>query len=379
MMRDLIQAIKEHKNAILNTYDELHKLAEPSWKEEKTSRYLQKALSDAGFSVQTFADHYGFIAELQGEKREVIALRADMDALMQEIDGEVRANHACGHDAHSTMVLHAALALKQSGRSFRHTVRFIFQPAEEVAEGALQMVKDGALENVKFLGGIHLRPELEVPFQKAAPVIQHGSSVSIKGVITGKTAHAARPEQGINSLEAASVLIQAISQIRLQAQGSYSIKITELQGGEASNSIPEKACFTFDLRSENNEAMNQLIEKAKHVIESVAVLTKTNIAFSLEGYAPAAVTNEAAIAVAAESVAAVLGEENVNSYCKSPGAEDFHFYTMEKTDIAATMIGLGCGLQPGLHHPAMTFNKEALIYGTQILAQTLLLADKKQW
>ncbi|MBD3110069.1 amidohydrolase [Bacillus sp. AGMB 02131] len=378
-MRDLIQAIKENENVILCTYDALHKLAEPSWKEEKTSRYLQKVLYDAGFSIQTFAGHYGFIAELQGEKREVIALRADMDALMQEIDGEVRANHACGHDAHSTMVLHAALALKQSGRCFRHTVRFIFQPAEEVAEGALQMVRDGVLENVKFLGGIHLRPELEVPFQKAAPVIQHGSSVSIKGVITGKTAHAARPELGINALEAASALIQAISQIRLQAQGSYSIKITELQGGEASNSIPEKARFTFDLRSENNETMDLLIKKAKRVVESIAALTETNIAFSLEEYAPAAVTNDAAIAVSTEAIATVLGKENVNSYCKSPGAEDFHFYTMKKTDIAATMIGLGCGLQPGLHHPAMTFNKEALIFGTQILAQTLLFADKKQW
>lgn len=378
-MKSPAEIILQHKEDILHIYDELHELAEPSWKEKKTSRYLQNILTDAGLAVQSYNDHYGFIAELKGEKQEVIALRADMDALMQEIDGEMRANHACGHDAHSTMVLSAALALAKSGRSFYHTIRFIFQPAEEMAEGALQMVKDGALENVKFLAGIHLRPEMEIPFQKAAPVIQHGSTVSIKGVITGKTAHAARPEQGINALEAASMLIQAITQIRLQEQGRYSIKITELHGGEAANSIPERARFTFDLRSENNMAMDKLIEKAQHVIQSVAQLTGTDIAFSLEEYAPAAITNERAIAVATKAIADVLGEGNVSPECKSPGAEDFHFYTMKKPDIAATMIGLGCGLQPGLHHPAMSFDKEALIYGAQILAQLLIGADQQQW
>jgi len=378
-MNDPIQFILQRRDEILNIYQQLHNLAEPSWKEENTSRYLRNILTEAGFSVQTFIGHHGFIADLRGKKQEIIALRADMDALMQEINGVVKANHSCGHDAHSTMVLSAALTIAKSGLSFKHTVRFIFQPAEEVAEGALQMVKDGALKDVKFLAGIHLRPALEIPFHTAAPVIQHGSTVSIKGVIKGKTAHAARPEEGNNPIEAASLLIQSISQIRLQAQGRYSIKITELHGGEASNSIPENARFTFDVRSENNATMDKLIEKAQHVIHSVAQLTETDITFSLEEYSPAAVKNDRAIEVASEAIADVLGVENVIPVCKSPGAEDFHFYTMKKPDLAATMIGLGCDLQPGLHHPAMTFDKEALIYGTQILTQLLIHADQRQW
>lgn len=378
-MNDPIQLIAQWKNDILYTYEQLHKLAEPSWKEENTSRYLQQALTNAGFKVVTYKGHHGFIAELQGEKREIIALRTDMDALMQEVDGVVRANHSCGHDAHSTMVLSTALALAKSGLNFKHTIRFIFQPAEEVAEGALQMMKEGALEDVKFLAGIHLRPAMEVPFQKAAPVIQHGSTVSIKGKIKGKTAHAARPEEGKNALETASLLIQAIGQIRLQDQGRYSIKITQLHGGEASNSIPDIARFTFDLRSDNNVTMDKLIDQARHVIRSVAQLTETDITFNSEEYSPAAVTNERAIEVAAEAIADILGAENIIPVCKSPGAEDFHFYTMKNPDLAATMIGLGCGLQPGLHHPDMSFNKEALIYGTQILTQLLIYADQKQW
>lgn len=376
---DLIQCISQQKKDILYTYEQLHKLAEPSWKEENTSRYLQNILSNAGFNIQTFKGHHGFIADIKGEKRAIIALRADMDAIMQEMDGGVKANHSCGHDAHSTMVLSTALTLAKSGRRLKHTVRFIFQPAEEVAEGALQMMKEDVLQDVKFLAGIHLRPAMEIPFRTAAPVIQHGSTVSIKGVIKGKTAHAARPEDGNNPLEAASLLIQAMAQIRLQDQSRYSIKITELHGGEASNSIPESARFTFDVRSENNVTMDNLIEKAQHIIHSVAQLTETDIIFSMEEYSPAAVTNERAIEVASKAIADILGPENVIPVCKSPGAEDFHFYTMKNPNLAATMIGLGCGLQPGLHHPDMTFDREALIYGTQILTQLLIHADQKQW
>ncbi len=219
-----VNAIEENKERILQTYEELHQLAEPSWKEEKTSAYIRQKLVQAGLNVTTYEGHYGLMAEIPGESRKVTALRADMDALMQEVDGVVRANHSCGHDAHSTMVLHTALNL--AGHKPKQTMRFIFQPAEEKAEGAMQMIKDGALEDVVFLGGIHLRPAFEIPFGHAAPVITHGSTASLKGVITGMPAHASRPENGNNPIEAAALLIEEIKKIKLAESGTYSIKIT---------------------------------------------------------------------------------------------------------------------------------------------------------
>lgn len=374
-----IQLIDEQQPNILKTYQELHMLAEPSWKEEKTSQYIKEKLSSAGIKVDTYEGHYGLVAEIEGNSQTIIALRADMDALVQEMDGVVRPNHSCGHDAHSTMALYTALALANSQKKLEHTVRFIFQPAEEVAAGALKMMEEGALKNVKFLGGIHVRPSMEVPFEKASPVILHGSTASIKGVIKGIQSHAARPEEGNNPLEAASLLIQAIGQIRMKDQGRYSIKITELHGGEASNSIPETARFTFDLRSESNETMDKLIEKAQHTISKIAELTETEIEVSLEEYSPAAVKNKEAIELAQNAIVAILGEENLVPVCVSPGAEDFHFYTLKNPDIAATMIGLGCGLEPGLHHPNMHFHQDALVYGTKILTKLLLEADQKDW
>jgi amidohydrolase len=378
-MADSILVIEEQKTAILKTYQDLHELAEPSWKEEKTSRYIQGMLEGAGLKVQSFDGHFGLIAEIKGDSDEVIALRADMDALVQEVDGMVRANHSCGHDAHSTMVLFAALTLAKKQSRPKHTMRFIFQPAEEMAQGALKMIEEGALKNVKFLGGIHLRPYFEVPFGKAAPIILHGSTASLTGVIKGTPSHAARPEEGNNPIEAASLLIQAIRQIRLKDDNGYSIKMTELHSGEASNLIPASARFTFDLRAKTNDTMEKLLEKANHTIAKIAELTETKIEFAIDGYSPAAVKNSRAMELAEQAIKAIIGDENVVPVCDSPGAEDFHFYTLETPGVSATMVGLGCDLQPGLHHPEMCFNQDALIYGTKILMELLINADEQVW
>lgn len=371
--------IDRKKESILNTYHELHQLAEPSWKEEKTSHYIREKLIQAGLKVQTFANHYGLVAEIEGETNTVIGLRADLDALIQEVDGVVKANHSCGHDAHSTMVLYSALSIAESQVKPKNTLRFIFQPAEEKAEGALQMMEDGALQHVKFLGGLHLRPKIEIPLGVASPVILHGSTASLKGAIQGSPAHAARPEEGNNPIEAAALLIQAIKQIRLKGAHSYSIKMTELHAGEASNLIPEKARFTFDLRADSNETMDELIKEAQQTIKNVADTTGTIIENGVAEYAPAAVQNPLAISLAEKAIVSTLGNEGLVPTLVSPGAEDFHFYTLKNPDLKATMIGLGCDLAPGLHHPKMSFNTDALFYGTQILTSMLLEADQINW
>lgn len=367
----------EQKERIIETYHDLHGLAEPSWEEAKTSFYLKDCLQHAGFLVRTFESHFGLIAEIKGETSHVIALRADMDALVQEVNGVVKANHSCGHDAHSTMVLHSALAVASCKIKPRNTLRFIFQPAEEKGEGALQMIQDGALDHVTMLFGVHLRPVMEVPYGKASPVIIHAASTAIRGVIMGIQAHASRPQYGKNVIETASMLIQALQTIRLQASCPFSIKITQLQaGGETSNVIPDKATFTLDMRAQTNEGMDELKEQTAHVIKTIASLEDTMIEWEYYGDVPSATWSESMINHAKNAISTVLGPENLAEACITQGAEDFHFYTKENPDLSATMIGLGCNLLPGLHHPEMGFNLNALLYGTQILTTALLEADK---
>lgn len=366
----------ENQQLIIQTYHDLHSLAEPSWEEKQTSEYLRQRLEQVGFSVQTFEGHYGLVAEIKGETSDVVGLRADMDALVQDVDGVVRANHSCGHDAHSTMVLHTALALKSCNIRPYKTLRFIFQPAEETGEGARRLLEDGVLKDMRMLFGLHLRPTTEVPYGKAAPAIMHGASVSVLGVINGLQAHAARPENGINSIEAASTLIQALQGIRLQAGCSFSVKMTQLQAGESANTIPDKAAFTLDLRAQTNEGMAELKEKTAKAIDAVAKLTHTRIEHDFHGFVPAAALDDQMMKMAMGSITEVLGPENLVEPCLTQGGEDFHFYTLEKPDLSATMIGLGCGLEPGLHHPNMSFQLDALVYGTKILTACMLEAAK---
>jgi amidohydrolase len=370
--------IDQHKDALLKTYQDLHILAEPSWEEKETSRYLVDHLKKAGLTVKTFHNHFGIIAEIPGHSNKVVALRADMDALVQEVDGKVRPNHSCGHDAHSTMVLFAALSIVSSGILPKHTLRFIFQPAEEKGEGALQMMKDGALEHVEYLFGIHVRPEVEVPYLNASPVIVHGSAGTLKGMIKGVQSHASRPQDGINVIEAAALLVYKLKQIHIQTEITYSIKMTQFKTeNEAANVIPETAFFSIDVRAQTNEVMDELTLKAKEAMEETMNQMGPTITWSMEEFVPAAAIHKKAIRLVEIAIEGVLGKENVIASCVTNGAEDFHFYTNKKPTIAATMVGLGCGLKPGLHHPKMNFHLDALIYGAKIVTQAILLASEE--
>lgn len=373
-----IDYIDKHQDKLVKTYYDLHSLAEPSWQEEKTSGYILKQLIKAGLKVTTFQDHYGIIAEIPGLSNKTVALRADMDALVQEVDGVVRPNHSCGHDAHSTMVLFAALAIVSSGLQLKPTLRFIFQPAEEKGKGAIQMMNDGALDNVTYLFGVHVRPKIEVPYSKASPVIIHGSAGTIKGTIKGVQAHASRPKDGINAIEAAALLVHKLKQIQLNTDTPYSIKMTKLTTeNEASNVIPESAVFTLDVRAQSNDVMNELIQLAEAAMQQSMNEMGASISWSIEEFVPAAIPNEDAIHLAETAIEKILGKENIIPSCVTQGGEDFHFYTSKNSGLSATMIGLGCDLEPGLHHPEMKFNLTALNYGAKMLIQTVLLASEK--
>ncbi|MCM3771742.1 amidohydrolase [Priestia aryabhattai] len=362
----------QQKEAIFQTYKELHDLAEPSWHEKKTSKYVAQFLSQSGLEVQTFNDHYGLTAEIAGQTKQIIAIRADMDALLQEVDGVERANHSCGHDAHSTMVLYAAKMLASSKTPPLHTIRFIFQPAEETAKGALQMIKDGALDDVSLLFGIHLRPHTEVPGGKAAPAILHGSALTIEGQIKGVQAHAARPHEGKNPIESVSLLLQLLKNIRLTSEAAFSVQMTQVKAGASSSNVsPETASFTLDLRAPANELMDELKSQVTAVMKHVSELNDTPIVWKESGFSPAAQPDDYAVTLVEKAIVDVLGPEALTKPCVSVGAEDFHFYTWTFSHIKATMLGLGCDLKPGLHHPHMTFQKEALISGTQILLHAL--------
>ncbi len=379
--------------AIFDIFDHLHQNPEVSWKEYKTTSYIRNILQqqqdsqaagasdDAGIRIHTFDDITGVVAE-QGEGPFTVAVRADIDALWQDVrgDGTFQANHSCGHDAHMSMVLGTFLVLRQLAfhPPAGTKIKWIFQPAEETGQGALAMIKKGVIDDVDVLFGVHLRPAEEVPDGQAAPAIQHGSALFIKGRIRGNDTHGARPHLGNNAIEVAASIVHQLKNIYLNPMIPYSVKMTQLSaGGESRNIIPGNATFSLDLRAQTNAIMDQLTQQVEKVIRHCASLHNVDIELEFGERMPAAEIDSRAQQWMAEAISTVLGADQLTPTIITPGGEDFHSYTLQKPELKATMLGLGCDLKPGLHHPHMRFEREAIITGTRILTEALLIALQK--
>lgn len=364
--------LENYEKRILAWFDHFHAHPEVSWKEFETTQTIADILDNLGVTYRRFDDVTGLIAEI-GDGDEVIAVRADIDALWQEVDGVWQGNHSCGHDANISMVLGALLYLKD--KKLGKKVRFIFQPAEEKGNGAVAMVERGAVENVSHLFGIHLRPMEELPLGQVSPSIHHGAAIFLEGQINGVDAHGARPHQGKNAIDVAVALQQFLKSIYLSPFESYSAKLTKLiAGGESLNIIPGKAEFAIDVRAQKNAVLEILKDKIDNGIKGLIDMYGVNIEWKWSDFTPGAEVSAEAEAIAAEAIRAIAGEEALALPVITSGSDDFHFYTINKPQLKAAMIGVGADLKPGLHHPKMTFNQTSLDLGARILAETLLRA-----
>lgn len=352
----------------------LHAMPEVGFAEIKTSAYLATQLEAVGYQVKTGVGNTGVIGTLTGtEPGPTLALRADMDALAHMIDNQECAIHSCGHDAHSATVLTVAEEVARKGVS-KGTLKIIFQPAEEKLFGAIRMIEDGAIDDVDILLGLHLRPIQEAALGQATPALYHGASYVMEATLHGIAAHGARPHLGVNAIDGAAAAVQAINAIRVNPVIPSSVKVTKLHaGGPASNAIPDQALLTVDLRAQDNATMEELLKKTAQAIEAGAATVGCQATISVVGGCPAAEYSPAIITLAKEAIIHVLGSAGLLAPITTPGGEDFHFYIKHKPTLQVGYIGLGADLTPGLHHPAMTFNKDCLPNGVNIL---LYMVDK---
>lgn len=357
--------------AMKRQFNHLHANPEVSWSEVETTNYLVQELEAMGLSPQRFSNMTGLYVDI-GEGTPRVGLRTDIDALWQEVDGEFQANHSCGHDGHMTMALGAAkiLAEHQPG-----AIRILFQPAEEKGNGALALLDAGVIDSLDYLFGVHVRSLVELPEGIHSPALHHGAARMIRGTITGVEAHGARPEEGINAIEAATALVDALKRIWIQPGKSGSIKMTQIQaGGTAVNIIPGTATFSLDCRAQQNDTMDKLMEGLDRAIKSVEELYTVKIDTHVGAAIVAAQVDQDAASLLKQAITEIVGQEHCGDEIVSPGGEDFHYYSFHKPALKTTMLGLGCGVTPGLHHPQMTFNSSYLVEGAQILARAAELA-----
>ncbi|MGI6605003.1 MAG: amidohydrolase [bacterium] len=370
-MRDQIsRLVDEHRDAIVRTYDELHAMPEWGHQEFKTSAYIKAQLEEAGIPFRQVTET-GLIAEIKGnEPGPTVGLRVDMDALPYKNEaGETYYCHACGHDAHTTMGLWAIRALKELGLVRQGTMRVIFQPAEERLTGAKAMVQAGAGESLDELYGVHLRPIHDTRLGQAAPALIHNASGVAEVTFSGRAAHGSRPHLGINAIDAAALSIVGINSIWANPVNSWSAKVTKISGGGvASNIIPDRTVMTVDMRAQNNEIMDEIIAKVKASCQHGAAAVGAEAELKLVGVVPTSPYTPETVANLADAIQAVLGQEGLLDPILTSGGDDFHEFKVADPELKTAFLCLGADLTPGLHDPTMTFNKEALLIGTKILA-----------
>lgn len=364
--------IQQRNEEILSWFNHFHANAEISWQEFNTTKTLAAFFEAQGISYYTFDDVTGVIAEI-GEGDEVIAIRADIDALWQEVDGVMQANHSCGHDANMAMVLGAMLELRHTPLQKR--IRFIFQPAEETGGGALAMVERGVMQDVTHLFGVHLRPQDELPLGKIAPAIYHGAGAFLQGTIKGADAHGARPHQGQNAIDVLVAIHMLTKTIYMSPAETYSVKVTKMVAdGGSVNIIPGAAQFSLDVRAQKNEVLEALIAKIEHGLQSIQAQYAINMTWDWDDITPGAEVSQEALELATTAITQTFGDAVLAEAIVTPGSDDFHFYTIKCPHVKAAMIAVGANLTPGLHHPQMTFDQRALFDGATAVAATLRTA-----
>ncbi len=346
----------------------LHAIPEASEKEEKTSLWLADALKKAGFEVQTnIAGTYGVTGILQGKSAgPTVGICANTDALLHVVDGVEKAMHTCGHDANCAMALACAEKIASDGLE-KGALKIIFQPAEENFTGAKALSNAGCLDDVDYLIGGHLRPIAEAKLGQCTPALIHGAASIFHIDVHGKQAHGARPHLGINAIEAATLIVNAVNALKEDPAKSWSAKVTMFNSnGLVTNAIPDKVTLAIDSRAEDNIVMASIQEKIKNIVANVPLAIGASAEITKMGGIPAADYDDHMTAILAESIKEVLGDEGLLAPIKTPGGDDFHFYKQLVPKLKVGFVGIGADLSPGLHMLDMDFNEKALGDGAEV-------------
>src|SRR6266404_1061414 len=378
----IVERIAEFHDDLTNWRRDIHAHPELGFDEQRTSDLVAQKLQEFGYEVHRGIGRTGVVGRLRaGTSPRSIGLRADMDALpIQEAtnlpyrsrhEGRM---HACGHDGHTTMLLGAARYLAET-RNFDGTVHLIFQPAEEGLGGGEAMVKDGLFDEFpcEAIFGMHNRPGLAVgKFQiRPGPMMAGGAFFDI--AITGKGAHGARPESGIDPVVVASHITTALQSIvarNVRPVDTAVLSVTKIHAGDAYNVIPEKAVLGGTVRCFSNATMSIVEERMRRIAESIAGGLGATAALDFRNLFPPLVNHADETSFIADTAADVVGEENVNRHAGVVMASEDFSYMLER--VPGAYIQIGNGDSEGaceVHNPSYDFNDGALPYGASLFAR----------
>jgi amidohydrolase len=387
-MTSLLDRATGFQRELIELRRDLHRHPELSFRESRTADTAAQAVESLGWRVRRGVGRTGLVAELGGG-RPTIALRADMDALpIQEAgDAEYRSTvdgvmHACGHDAHVSMLVGAARLLAEAHEAgqLNGTVRLLFQPSEEASDdegksGATRMIEDGAMDGVDAIFGLHIGAHLKLGQAFISPGPIMAGSDLFTATVRGRSSHAGRPHEGTDAIVLAAHAILACQMgpaRRISPHDEGTLSIGTVRGGFAENVLAESVSMRGTIRyyrDEVREILRDALERGISVVETLG----GSFDLTLKAGYPPVVNEEAATALAASAVADLIGADNVVPFEPMMGAEDFAILARE---APGCFFWLGAALDPPRehHHPAFDIDERALPIGAAALAACAMRA-----
>lgn len=370
------------KNTIINTRRDFHKYPELSFKEFRTSKIVAEKLKNFGIETKKNIGKTGVVGILKGEKNgPTIALRADMDALPIQETNDISYKsvnkgvmHACGHDAHTAMLLGAAEALSKMRHEIKGEIRFIFQPAEEGFGGAKYMIKDGAIDNVDEIYGMHVWN-----YQKSGTVgVQSGPVMAAADIFTieinGIGGHGAAPQGTVDSIVVASHLIQSLQTIvsrNTNPLESTVVTIGQINGGYNFNIIADKVILNGTARSYTNNNKTIIKKRMKEIINGVEKMYNAKIKLNYKDGYPPLINDERASKNVSNAATKIVGSNVIKPYL-SMGGEDFSYYT-NKIPGCFFFLGTSPKDRPPMSTPQhcshFDIDEEAMLIGSSIFVE----------
>ncbi|MCI6267113.1 MAG: M20 family metallopeptidase [Clostridiales bacterium] len=376
-LRALVEA---QKNWMVDIRRRLHRIPERGFAEVKTQQVIMETLDALGIPYTT--ERTWVVGVIEGAlPGQVVALRADMDALpLEEPEGlPFRSEHpgmmhACGHDAHMTMVLGAAKVLMGMRDRLPGTVKLLFQPAEETDGGAEPMVQRGVMENphVDRVYGLHVQPYLPVGVIETRAGTLNASTDDVELTIHGRSSHGAYPESGADAIVCAAQVITSLQTLvsrNVSPLASAVLSLGMISGGTAGNIICDRVSLRGTLRTANGEIRAMMKRRIAEVASGVAAAMGCTAEVCItSGYA-ALVNDEAEAGRVMRVGARLLGEKNVvRKAAPSMGGEDFSFFCER---VPGAFFHLGCVKKedmpaPLLHSRDFHLDEDCLTVGAMM-------------
>ena len=366
-----------------------HSHPELSGQEHQTAAYVAGVLSSCGLHVQEEVGKTGVVGELKGTGGEnrVLAIRTDMDALpitertgLEYTSLQSGVMHACGHDVHTAVGLGTAMVLSQLETPLPGTVRFLFQPAEEISQGATWMVADGVMAGVSAILSVHVFPT--IPGGKVG--IRHGALTAaaddLEIIIIGESGHGARPHEAVDAIWIAAQVISSLQGAiarTLNPLHPAVLTIGQITGGRAPNVIADEVKMRGTVRSLHPDTHALLPSWIEGIVARVCDSYGARYQVNYLRGVPSVQNDPYLTELVAEAAREAFGTDAITILPEpSLGAEDFSVY-LEKAPGSMFRLGVGRKDLPNypLHHPQFQVDESAIITGVVTLAH----AAYKYW